>query len=226
MKIDRITCEYCAVLNPPDGKRCIACGAPLPVKVTPPLRVTVVEPPLSQSVSPNPLESQPIAQQLKEGMAVVGTSLGALGIGTIILRALAQIIAIAGASFIIGINTGQATIVTRTVPLMILLALGGGALTGLCVGLVVKRAFWTLVSAPAGALFGTILAIFLSLNKTHNIPWLALFSTAGAILFALLGGRPSSGKSLRCVQVIRPIFGLIGGLLFSLLGFLVTYRIY
>lgn len=226
MKTDRITCEYCAVLNPPDGKRCAACGAPLPVKRTPPLRVTVVEPPRSPEANPTPLESQPIAQQLKEGMAVVGTSLGALGIGTIILRTVAQIVAVAAASFIIGINSGQSTIITRTVPLMILLALTGGALTGLCVGLVVKRAFWTLVSAPAGALLGTILAIFLSLNKSHGIPWLAIFSAAGAILFALLGGRQPARKSLRCVQVIRPILGVIGGLLFSLLGFLVMYRIY
>lgn len=226
MKTDRITCEYCAVLNPPDGKRCIACGAPLPVKLSPPPRVTVVEPVHSPVANPAPLESQPVSQQLKEGLAVVGSSLGALGIGTILLRTAAEIFAVAGAGFIIGINAGQAAAATLTVPLMILLALTGGALTGLCVGLVIKRAFWTLVSAPAGALLGTILAIFLSLSKSHGIPWVALFSTAGAIFFALLGGRQPSRKTLRCVQVIRPLLGLACGLLFGLIGFLVTYRTY
>ncbi len=226
MKTDRVTCEYCAVLNPPDGKRCIACGAPLPVKSTPPLRVTVVDSPPLPLADAARLEPPSISQPLKEGASVVAAGLGALGVGTILLRGSAQIIAVAVAGFIIGINTGQATIITRTLPLMMLLALSGGALTGLCVGLVNKRAFWSLISAPGGALLGTVLAIFLSLNKIRNVPWLAIFAITGAVLFALLGGRPPSRKSLRCLQIIRPVAGMIIGLLFSLFGFLVMYHTY
>jgi len=165
-------------------------------------------------------------QQLKEGLAVVGSSLGILGVGTMLLRAAAQIAAVAVASLIIGINAGQSAIVTRTVPLMMLLALAGGGLTGLSVGLSVKRAFWTLVSAPAGALLGSALAIFLSLNNSYTVPWMALFSAAGAVLLALLGGRQPSRKSLPCLQKLRPWLGLAVGLLFGLIGFGITYRIY
>jgi len=86
MKTDRVTCEYCAVLNPPDGKRCIACGAPLPVKSTPPLRVTVVDSPPLPLADAARLEPPSISQPLKEGASVVAAGLGALGVGTILLR--------------------------------------------------------------------------------------------------------------------------------------------
>ncbi len=226
MKTDRVTCEYCAVLNPPDGKRCVACGAPLPVKSTPSMKVTIIDSPPLPPADAAQLEPPSISQQLKEGASVAAAGLGALGIGSILLRAAAQMIAAAAAGFIIGINTGQATHITRTVPLMMLLALSGGALTGLCVGLVHKRAFWSLISAPGGALLGTVLAIFLSLNKIRNVPWLAILSIFGAVLTALLGGRQPSRKAIRCFQIIPPISGMIVGLLFSLFGFLVMYHIY
>jgi hypothetical protein len=46
------------------------------------------------------------------------------------------------------------------------------------------------------------------------------------VFFALLGGRRSAGMSLPCFQRARPILGLIGGLLFGLLGYAINYRIY
>ncbi len=157
---------------------------------------------------------------------MAATGLGALGIGTLLLRLTAEAAAIAGATLIIGVNAGSASTSFQSAPFYSLLAAVGGALTGLCVGLVIKRIFWSLISAPAGALLGTLLVVFFRLNAQSHFPWSVLLSAAGAMFFALLGGRRGGRLPLRCLQVVRPILGLIGGVLFGLLGFLISHRIY
>ena len=90
-KPQSVTCEYCATLNLAGGHRCIACGAPLPVVKVLPLTVSEVETPIpAPEFSPIPEVNQPLSQQLKEGAAVVGTGLGVLGIGGLILRTVAE----------------------------------------------------------------------------------------------------------------------------------------
>jgi hypothetical protein len=46
------------------------------------------------------------------------------------------------------------------------------------------------------------------------------------MFFALLGGRRGRKMPMRCLQVLRPLLGLIGGALFGMLGFLITHRVY
>lgn len=229
----KITCEHCASINPAGQARCIACGAPLSVPVTPPIYVTRVdaEPvaaPVSLSESPDstpPIETQSVSQQLKEGATVVGSSLGVLGIGGLILRTMAESVAIAVSAFIIGSNAGTADITLRGPALYFLIALGGGGLLGLCVGLVTKRTIFTLLSAPFGTILGSLAAVLFSLNTPGN-PLPALFALAGGVLFALLGGHRSNSKNFACYQRARPFLGLVGGLIFGLLGYVVFHRIY
>jgi hypothetical protein len=222
-----ITCEYCATRNLAGGHRCIACGAPLPVEIIQPLHVDEVESTIpAPELSPIPADNQPLSQQLKEGAAVVGSGLGVLGIGGLILRTVAEAVAIAVAAYIIGMFAGSADITMRGPVLYLLIALGGGGLVGLCVGLVTKRTIFTLLSAPFGTILGGYLVpIIFSLN-TPRSPWQALFALAGGVLFALLGSRRSTNKIFACYQRARPFLGLIGGLIFGLLGYFVFHRIY
>ena len=222
-----ITCAYCNTVNPPLRANCLACGAPLPVPVRPPVRVTKVEPvtpPVSSNAPPSPApDLDAIGQQLKQGAAVLGTGIGALGIGTIVLRSVAESVAIVISAFLIGLNSGNAIINLNGTTPYILVAAIGGALLGLAVGSVNKRLLFALLSAPFGAVLGTILAITLS-GLLPRGPWSGLLTFAGGVIFALLGGERSGGKS--CYQRIRPVLGLVGGLLFGLLGFAAGYRVY
>ncbi|HPS41016.1 MAG TPA: hypothetical protein PK040_00330 [Anaerolineaceae bacterium] len=222
-----LICDYCATLNPGGRATCIACGAPLVPPVILPVRVTEVEtsaPPILDSTPQfTPVDTENIGQQLKEGAALVGASLGGLGIGTLVLRTLAEAIAIAVAAIVVGVNSGS---VARNnyLPLL-MLALVGGGLIGLCVGSVTKRFLFSLLSAPVGALLGSVTGVLLQLNKTA-FPWMALLSLAGAVALALLGGKSAAATKLACYQRARPWLGLAGGLLFGLIGFAAGYRIY
>lgn len=222
-----LTCDHCATLNPGGRATCIACGAPLVPPAPPPLRVTEIESPQPapeiQTPLPQSSDVDNISRQIKEGAALVGSSLGGLGIGTLVLRTLAEAIAIAVAAIVVGVNSGS---VARNnyLPLL-MLALVGGGLIGLCVGSVTKRFLFSLLSAPVGALLGSVTGVLLQLNKT-TFPWMALLSLAGAVLLALLGGKRAAATKLACYQRARPWLGLAGGLLFGLIGFAAGYRIY
>lgn len=226
MSNKRVNCEYCSTLNPAGQNQCIACGAPLPVPSIGPVRITEVNSPASTIAEPISQIPQSMSQQMKDGVAVAAAGLGALGIGTLLLRLAAEAAAIACAALIIGLNAGSASISFKSAPLYLFLAAAGGGLTGLCVGLVTKRVFWSLVSAPAGALIGSIPVIFFHPNTLSQFTWSVFLSTIGAMLFALLGGRRGSKVPLHCLQRVRPILGLIGGLLFGMLGFFISHRIY
>lgn len=219
-----LTCDYCAARNPSGGTRCVACGAPLPLPKPPVTKITRVETPVAPPPAFTP-PAEPIGEELKKAAGAIGSTIGALSIGTYLLRTAAEAVAIAVSAFIIGLNAGSAPTNLGNNTLFILLAAGGGGLIGLCVGLVSKRVVWTLLSAPFGALLGTVAAIFLGLNQPRQ-PWMAVFTLGGAVLFALLGSYRSSGGLIPCYQRIRPFLGLVGGLVFGLLGYAAGFKVH
>ena len=201
-----IICAYCVALNPAGTNRCIACGAPIDIPLTPPLRVTTVEKPSNPSLDPSP-----VSQQLKEGLTAVGAGLGALGIWSVLFRTGAEALAIAFSAFLIGFTAGSAS--------QALLGLGGGILVGLAVGLVVKRSWLTLISAPFGTLLGLAATYFVFLLSPSPL-WSPLLATAGGVLFALLGAhRRVAGGVMNWYERVRPILGMTGGFIFAVLGY-------
>lgn len=186
-----------------------------------PVTVTTVPEPMTMT----PLEAlqsevpgQPIGNQVKQGLAAVGAGLGFAGIGGLVLRTLAEALAIMTSALIIGFNAGSVTPFPDGWFLFLPIAAGGGALLGLAVGSVTKRAFFVLFSAPIGALLGVGAALAFKL-KSPGTPWLPLFAIAGACLLALLGGRSNRIARFAGYQRFRPLLGAIGGLLFGAIGF-------
>lgn len=217
-----ITCEYCGREQSSEPARCIGCGAPLPVPQTAPTRVTIIEEPIPAAAPAEPLVN---TDQLKEGLAAAGAVVGSLGIGSIVLRVAAQGIAIAVSAFIVGLTAGNdAAGLNNNLP-HLLTALLGGALLGLVVTLVKKRTVWTLLAAPAGTILGAIIARLLP-DANPMLPFNSLVVLAGGLLLSMLGGTRTRGTRIPCLQTLQPIAGALGGLLFSLLGFFVMYRVY
>jgi hypothetical protein len=215
-----ITCEYCGRDQDPGSPRCVACGAPLPVPRSKPLRVEVIDSP----TQPIPAAGTPeVADTLQDGLKAVGAVAGSLGIGTIVLRVAAQGIAIAVSSFILGLTAGsEASGLNRYFP-HLLTALLGGVLLGIVVTLVKKRSVMTLLAAPAGTILGSVVARLVP-DINPALPLNALLTLAGGLLLATLGGYRSRAVRIPCLKVLQPIAGAIGGLLFALLGFIVLYR--
>ena len=185
------------------------------------MRVTVVQTP----AAPLPPPASPeISDTLQDGLKAVGAAAGSLGIGSIVLRVAAQGIAIAVASFIVGLTAGsEAAGQSRYLP-HILTALLGGTLLGVVVTLVKKRTIWTLLAAPSGTILGSVAARLLP-EASPTLPLNALLALAGGLLLAVLGGYRARGARIPCLQVLQPVAGAIGGLLFALLGFFVMYRV-
>lgn len=215
-----VACEYCGRDQPADNRRCVSCGAPLPVPQTPPLRVSVVN-----DAAPIPTPPTPgVGDTLQDGLKTVGALAGSLGIGSIVLRVAAQGIAIAVSSFIVGLTAGNAAAGQPAYLLHILTALVGGALLGVVVTLVKKRTIWTLLAAPTGTILGSVAARLLP-DLNPALPLNVLITLAGGLLLSVLGGYRSRGARIPCLQVLQPVAGAIGGLLFALLGFYVMYRV-
>ena len=220
MASNQISCAYCATLNTPSSSSCIACGAPIVLPRFQPVTITRVTEPAAVSTllqtSQLGVPSQPLGQQVKEGLAAVGAGLGFAGIGGLLLRTLAESLAIAVAAVIIGFSAGSAA--DGNTPFA-LIAIAGGALVGLSVGLVIKRSMFVLFSAPFGALAGVLLAMAFGLNASGSV-WLPLCATAAACVLALLGGRRNASAGMfRVYQRVRPWLGLLGGVVFALIGY-------
>ncbi len=220
-------CEYCGRHNPEGIERCQACGAPLPYKALPATSVTIVEEPElpSPTVEETLSELLPPSDQLQEGLKTAGVVAGSLGVGAIILRVAAQGIAIAFSAFLVGLAAGESAAGLNRYLFHLLTALVGGAILGIVISVARKRTIWTLLAIPWGSFFGYILPVIFPIN-TGRFPLSALLTVAGGVLFALIGGRRTRGKPLPCVKVLLPVLGAIGGLLFTLLGFYVMYRVY
>ena len=218
-------CEYCGRHNPADMERCQACGAPLAYAPLPETRVTLVDEPTASAPEPALSEILPSADEMQEGLKAVGAVAGSLGIGAVILRVAAQGIAIAISTFLVGLAAGHGAAGLNQYLPHLLTALIGGALLGVVITLARKRTIWTLLAAPLGTFIAFLLTAFINVTGSQ-FPLAALITLAGALLFALIGGKRSRGKPLPCVKVLLPILGAIGGVVFALLGFYTMYRIY
>jgi hypothetical protein len=221
-----LTCAFCAAQNPAGTARCLACGAPIEIPVTPPYRVTVVEdtPPLVTPAN-SALDPAPVSEQLKDGLTAVGAGLGVMGIVGFIFRTLAEALAIAISAAIVGYCSGSMNRQLHGPIMLFLIAAGGGALIGLAVGSVIKRGIFVILSAPFGTLLGVVIALILNLNKPMT-PWYPLCGLVGGVSLALLGGHPNATGRFRVYQRLRPWLGLIGGALFGMLGYAIWHRIY
>lgn len=221
MASNSLPCAFCGTRNDPAKETCFACGAPLdiarPAPVLTPVKTTPVVPLAEVPATPQaPVE--PVKQQLKQGIAAVGAGLGLVGVGGLLMRTVAEALAILIAALVIGFNAGRVSPFPGGWFLYLLLGVGGGALVGFAVGSVIKRAVFVLFSAPFGALLGVGAAILLKLN-TARTPWLPLLAIAGACALALLGGRSNRTARFAGYQRFRPLLGTIGGIIFGLIGF-------
>jgi hypothetical protein len=237
MANDTITCSFCGAANKSAAATCIFCGAPMdPSRGTPAYLQAMGIPPSPEALtSPAPETSvlpdapepavpvEPVRQQLKEGAATVAAGLGLVGVGGLIMRTIAEALAILTAALVIGYNAGHVAI-NNWLPYL-LLGVAGGMAVGIAVGSVIKRSIFALFSAPFGALIGIFVAIGLRLDQRGTM-WLPLFTIAGACLLAVLGGRSNRAGRFQVYQRLRPILGAIGGILFSLLGFAIGHVIY
>lgn len=219
-----ISCIYCGASNPVGANRCVACGAPIDIPVTPPVRVTVVNTPratvspvVSKDTTPeqirDALEAAPINNSLKEGLMAAGAGLGTLGIGTFFARTAAEAASIAFSAFMVGYfaaATGN-----------FLIAAAGGLVIGLTVGLVVKRPLAVLLSAPLGTIAGLAAGYFLQ-SSMPGWPLIPLLGTVGGALLGLLGGKRGSTSGVaKWYTRFRPLLGMGGGLLFAVLGYVI-----
>ncbi len=241
MPSNSLPCPFCGAGNDAAAHTCIACGAPLdPSKATPTYLKAMGVPPspepvVTPSETTNPEVSpsatvpeptapvEPVKKQLKEGAAAVAAGLGLVGVGGLIMRTIAEALAILFSSLLIGYNAGHVAI--NNWPPYLLLGAAGGLAVGIAVGSVIKRSVFALFSAPFGALVGIFAASSLRLDQRGTY-WLPLFTAAGACLLAVLGGRSNRSGRFQAYQRLRPILGAIGGFLFALLGFAIGHVIY
>lgn len=219
-----LTCQYCAASNPAGTNRCIACGAPIELPVVPPVTVTTINTPTRNITPPanaqradttpeqirDALDGAPINDKLKEGLKAAGMGIGALGVGTFFARTASEAASIAFSSFLIGYFSAATDIKWLAIP--------GGLVIGLMVGLAVKRPLGALFSAPLGTILG-LAAGFLLQPSFPTLPLPALFALVGGALLAIIGSRRSSGNVVaKWYGRFRPLLGMAGGFLFALLG--------
>jgi hypothetical protein len=222
-----LTCTYCGAKNPAGTDRCNACGAPIEIPVVPPVRVTINNTParnISQPVAAqradttpeqirDALDAAPINEQLKDGLKAAGLGVGALGVGTFFARTAAEAASIAFSSFMVGYLSGEIR--------SWLLALAGGLVIGLMVGLAVKRPIWVLLSAPLGSIIGWSVGSVLK-SSLPTLPLPALLALAGGALLAIIGSRRSSTNVVaKWYGRLRPFLGMAGGFMFALLGYVI-----
>jgi hypothetical protein len=221
-----LTCVYCGANNPAGTARCNACGAPIEIPVTPPVRVTMVNnqvnkpvrrPVTTQRAETTPeqvrdaLEAAPINEQLKEGLKAVGVGAASLGVGSFVARTAAESVAIAFSALLCGYFGARGGHFG--------LGLLGGVVIGLLVGLVVKRPLGVLISAPISTIGGLAAGFFLQ-ETLPGLPLPVLLGMAGGGLFAVIGGRRSGSNVIsKWYGRIRPFLGMAGGFLFALLGY-------
>ena len=220
----QIPCGYCGAENPAGSNRCIACGAPVEVPASMPVRVTTTNTPAGSTSSNwtrtdttteqinDAVDATPLSQELKDGLKAASAGLGALGVGSFLYRTIAEAAAIAFSSFLVGYASGSARI--------FYLAVIGGIVLGLAVGSVVKRSLWVMLSAPVGSILG-MLAALLANSFDPSVFWSPILAMIGGTLFAFIGSRRRSKTGLmKWYERIRPVLGMVGGLVFALLGYL------
>ena len=207
---------------------CKACGAPIEIPVTPPVRVTTVNNPANKPIGPtvppqradttpeqirDTLDAAPLNEQLKEGLKAVGMGAATLGVGSFVARTAAESASIAFSALLCGYFGARGGHFG--------LGMLGGVVIGLLVGLVVKRPLGVLFSAPIGTVAGVAAGFFLQ-GTLPGWPLPVLLGMAGGGLFAVIGGRPNGSNVVsKWYGRIRPFLGMAGGFLFALLGYAV-----
>jgi hypothetical protein len=124
----------------------------------------------------------------------------------------AQVFAIALTGFALGVIGGATDAAW--------VGLAGALLVGLAVGWARKWSIIELLSAPLGLVLGTGLGILVWFWLHQDIIFVIAASLGSAAL-ALLGSRQAPFPQRSLWQKLRPLFGLLGGLAFGLLGLLV-----
>lgn len=212
MTSSQIACQWCATLNDSAAAVCKACGGPLEVEAAP------YPPPKAYSVQPAPVPASPVepapAAEIDE-LAKGAEKLvqGAAGAYSLFWRTLGEALGIAVSCLVLGLFGGA-------------IGAGGWALlacaaVGLGVGLTTKPFWLSALSAPLGALFGALIGLAIWLAGVR-IPVAALLPAAGmALLAAIVGG--SRGGVYPGWQRLRPILGLLGGLIFGVGGVLLGW---
>ncbi len=196
-----ISCPYCKSQNSSNAEHCIACGAPLEKLVAP----KIVKPLPKSPIHPALKEKRPeeIAQKIGEKVE------DAYYVYAVGWRTFAEALAIAVATFIIGVASGATGLAYW--------GLFGTVAVGVAVGLTRKMFYLALISAPLGALIGLgIGAVPLILGMPKILP---VSMTLFAVLGAVLGGRRRTDFKYRnWWEKARPFLGGVGGLLFGFLG--------
>jgi hypothetical protein len=225
MSANSITCKYCDAKNPAGTNLCVSCGAPIEIPIVPPVTVTTINTPARNITPPvtaqradttpeqinDALDAAPINEQLKEGLKAAGLGVGALGIGTFFARTASEAAAIAFSSFIIGYFSAA----TRSA----LLAIAGGMVIGLMVGLAVKRPIGALLSAPFGTIAGLVAGRLLQASFTA-LPLPGLLALIGGGLVAIIGSRSRSSNVVsKWYGRFRPFLGMAGGFIFAMIGY-------
>lgn len=200
--VNKIPCSYCGWLNNTDLENCQACGAPLEVQQ--PEKVVDFEAlPFERSDGPFGVVDQ--QNDLEQIQKVLQSAAGFAY--SIAWRTAAEAIAIGIVAFSLGVigaitNLGVGAFL-------------GALLVGGAIGSVVKNFWFTLFSAPMGALAGFLLGVLLS--SAGGDPRLFVVSTSLiAILGAILGGRRPTNSGWW--QRFRPLLGVLGAAIFVILG--------
>ncbi len=198
-----LVCLYCETVNDLNREACIACGAPLENKTPQPM--TGPEP---ESLIIQPLENMNQVDELERVQEVLKTTASSY---SIILRTVGESLAIILAALVLGVIgavTDQA-----------FWAIVGAIMVGVTVGIVVKNFWPTVLGAPLGALVGMVIGWILWAAGAGT-QWVVYTSAAGAIVGAVIGTRRRR-TGLKWWERLRPMFGLLGALLFVAIGLLI-----
>ncbi len=189
-----IPCSYCLAKNPILEKNCVACGAPLPEFAAPTL--------------PTQVKSTVLTEKIAEDKTVKIAHKVAVAYGSF-WQSIIEAIVIAAVGFGIGL-------IGAVLNLPLAGVLGAG-IVGLCVGLTVKYAIFTLFSAPLGLLLGSMLSLAAAAIKAPTISYIILM-TFCASLGAGIGGIRIPFRARTKWHKLRPVLGTAGGLFFGFLG--------
>ena len=194
------TCIYCKTINPEENAACLACGAPLgrkertPLDLTP--KVTEVKPP------PKPKKKIEVSDGAKKAAKTADKVYDkAIYTYAVLWRTLSEAVAIAIAATIVGLVGGASG--------MRAWGIIGGIVVGVFVGRSTKYYYWTLISAPIGALLGLGFSVVFWLAGIYRLPvFIVTIMACGAAAFR---SRPARLRRKNFWESARPYLGALAG---------------